>query len=130
MIVQHFILILTECCGNTTFLKSSSFGCISFSLETESTALIVRNEMSVLCYTYGGIVTTIPNAWNRSFTCTYSSSTLDVNLCIFDLKFTDAGLFSLKISNIFVQNVTLQIQGKTFYLLTIDLDFKDLLSKF
>lgn len=127
-VVQHFNLILTECCGKNTFLESGSSGCISFSVKTDYFALIVRNEMNVLCITYHEIIHTIPDGWNRSFTCTYSNSTLNFNLCISDLKVTDAGLFSLKISNIFVQNVTLQIQGKTFYLLTIDLDFKDLLS--
>lgn len=78
--------------------------------------------MNVLCITYHEIIHTIPDGWNRSFTCTYSNSTLNFNLCISDLKVTDAGLFSLKISNIFVQNVTLQIQVNVYNVTLIPSD--------
>lgn len=68
---------------------------------------------SSLCYINEESVRIIPLAWNRSFICTYSNATL--NLCISDIRFSDAGLFSLKVSTIFEQNVTLEIQGKTFF---------------
>lgn len=110
-----FVLSKTEeCCGTTTVFETDSSGCISFSFKTGSIAFIVRNMTSSLCYINGESVRIIPLAWNRSFICTYSNATL--NLCISDIRFSDAGLFSLKVSTIFEQNVTLEIQGKRYNL--------------
>lgn len=102
---------LTECCGTTTALETDSSGCLSFSFKTGTFATIVRNGIT-LCYIYDERGTIIPAAWNRSFTCTYSNGTF--NLCVSDLRFSDSGLFSLKVSGILEQNVTLEIQGKAF----------------
>lgn len=109
-----YLFDLTECCGTTTVLETETSGCISFPFQTEITAaaFIVRNKTSSLCYIYRETVSMIQSAWNRTFTCTYSNATF--NLCISDLRFSDAGLFSLKVSNIFVQNVTLEVHGKSF----------------
>lgn len=94
-------------------LETDSSGCIPFPFQqTEvNLAFIVRNGTSVLCYILRESVSMVQLTWNRTFTCTYSNATF--NLCISDLKFSDAGLFSLKVSNIMVQNVTLEVHGKT-----------------
>lgn len=95
-------------------LETDSSGCISFPFQQTEViaAFIVRNGTSALCYIYQESVFMVQLAWNRTFTCTYSNATF--NLCISDLKFSDAGLFSLKVFNIMVQNVTLEVHGKTF----------------
>lgn len=111
-LIFFYLFDLTECCGTTTAFETDSSGCLSFSFKTGTLAAIVRNEITYLCYIYDEIVTILPAAWNRSFTCTHSNGTF--NLCVSDLRFSDSGLFSLKVSSILEQNVTLEIQGKAF----------------
>lgn len=108
-----YLFDLTECCGTTTVLETDSSGCITFPFQTEMTpAFIVRNERTTLCYIFNDRVTMLPLAWNRTFTCTYSNATFNLNIS--DIKFSDAGLFSLKVSTVLVQNVTLEVHGKPF----------------
>lgn len=89
---------------------------ISFSYNSDSAsdaAFMIRNENLTLCYVLRGRVTIIDPkfAWNSTYNCSYLAA--NFSLCIKDVQFSGAGLFSLKVSSILVKNVTLQVEGKS-----------------
>lgn len=96
-------------------METGSTDCISFEIKENSPLLfIVRNETLYLCVYSAGTAAPVSVAWNRPYNCSVSNSIF--KLCITDVQFPDSGLFSLKLGDKLVQNITLQIEGKMVFL--------------
>lgn len=90
-------------------MEIGSSDCISFAFEPGTFSYITRNENSSLCLCYRETPRPLPDAWNRSFSCSYSNKTYFI--CINEVIFSDAGVFARKLSNKFSLQTRLIVEG-------------------